>query len=89
MVSGINYRFELDEESEGTQKFLGILGPWIEALINEYTVVINELDMRLHTLLVKKLIEMFLDSNINKNNAQLIFSTHDTNLLDSNLLRRD
>lgn len=45
--------------------------------------------MRLHTLLVKKLLEMFLDPDVNKKNAQLIFTTHDTNLLDSNLLRRD
>lgn len=85
----INHKFDLGEESEGTQKFFGILGPWIKALINGNTVIIDELDMRLHTLLVKKLIEMFLDPDINKNNAQLIFSTHDTNLLDSNLLRRD
>ncbi|SFC38543.1 AAA family ATPase [Clostridium uliginosum] len=85
----INYEFKLDEESDGTQKFFGLLGPWVNALLNGYTIVIDELDIRLHTLLVKKLIQMFLDPNINKNNAQLIFSTHDTNLLDSELLRRD
>lgn len=85
----INHEFSLNEESDGTQKFFGLLGPWIDALINGYTIVIDELDIRLHTLLVKKLIEMFIDSDINKNNAQLIFSTHDTNLLDSDLLRRD
>ncbi|KFX54715.1 ATP-binding protein [Clostridium botulinum] len=85
----INYEFKLDEESDGTQKFFGLLGPWVDALLNGYTIVIDELDIRLHTLLVKKLIQMFLNPEINKNNAQLIFSTHDTNLLDSELLRRD
>lgn len=85
----INHKFSLGEESDGTQKFFGILGPWLKALINGYTLVIDELDIRLHTLLVKKLIEMFLDPNVNKNNAQLIFTTHDTNLLDSYILRRD
>lgn len=85
----INYEFDIDEESDGTQKFFGLLGPWIEALLNGYTIVIDELDIRLHTLLVKKLMEMFLDPDVNKNNAQLIFTTHDTNLLDSDLLRRD
>ncbi|MBW6411672.1 AAA family ATPase [Clostridium weizhouense] len=85
----INYKFDLNEESDGTQKFFGLLGPWVDALLNGYTIVIDELDIRLHTLLVKKLIQMFLDPEINKNNAQLIFSTHDTNLLDSDLLRRD
>ena len=81
--------FQLSDESEGTQKFFGLLGPWVDALVNGYTLVIDELDIRLHTLLVKKLVEMFLNPAINRNNAQLIFTTHDTNLLDSNLFRRD
>lgn len=85
----ISYKFDLDEESDGTQKFFGLLGPWIDALLNGYTIIIDELDIRLHTLLVKKLMEMFLDPDVNKKNAQLIFTTHDTNLLDSDLLRRD
>ena len=85
----ISYKFDLDEESDGTQKSFGLLGPWIDALLNGYTIVIDELDIRLHTLLVKKLMEMFLDPDVNKKNAQLIFTTHDTNLLDSDLLRRD
>ena len=84
-----NYKFDIDEESDGTQKFFGLLGPWINALLNGYTIVIDELDIRLHILLVKKLMGMFLDPDVNKNNAQLIFTTHDTNLLDSDLLRRD
>lgn len=85
----INCEFEMNDESDGTQKFFGLLGPWLKALLKGYTIVIDELDMRLHTLLVKKLMEMFLDPDINKNNAQLVFTTHDTNLLDSDLLRRD
>lgn len=85
----INCTFKLKEESDGTQKFFVLLGPWLDALLNGYTVIIDELDIRLHTLLVKKLMEMFLDPDVNKNNAQLIFTTHDTNLLDSDLLRRD
>ena len=85
----INCPFEFNQESDGTQKFFGLLGPWIDALVKGYTIVIDELDIRLHTLLVKKLMEMFLDPDVNKKNAQLIFSTHDTNLLNSDLLRRD
>lgn len=84
-----NVEFDLNEESEGTQKFFGILGPWIEALINGKTLIVDELDIRLHTLLVKALVQMFLNPEINKNNAQLIFSTHDTNLLDQDIFRRD
>lgn len=81
--------FKLPEESEGTQKYFMILGPLINTLKKGSTIVIDELDVRLHTLLVKKLVEMFLNPEVNKRNAQLIFTTHDTNLLDSNILRRD
>ncbi|MGO5073187.1 AAA family ATPase [Clostridium sporogenes] len=85
----LNISFNLSSESDGTQKYFGILGPLLNCLINGYTMIIDELDIRLHTLLVMRLVELFLDPNINKNNAQLIFSTHDTNLLDRNILRRD
>ncbi|WP_251862449.1 ATP-binding protein [Clostridium sp. Marseille-Q2269] len=85
----LNISFDLSDESDGTQKYFGILGPLIKVLRNGYTVIIDELDIRLHTLLVMKLVELFSNPNINKNKAQLIFSTHDTNLLDRNILRRD
>lgn len=81
--------FDLGQESDGTQKYFGILGPFLNVLNNGYTLVIDELDIRLHTLLVIKLVQLFLNPNINKSNAQLIFSTHDTNLLDGDMLRRD
>lgn len=87
--NAIDIYFNLGQESEGTKKYFGILGPIISVLMNGYTLVIDELDIRLHTLLVMKLVELFLDPEINKNNAQLIFSTHDTNLLDIDVLRRD
>ncbi|MEA4826888.1 MAG: AAA family ATPase [Clostridium sp.] len=87
--NAIDIYFNLGQESEGTKKYFGILGPIISVLMNGYTLVIDELDIRLHTLLVMRLVELFLDPEINKNNAQLIFSTHDTNLLDIDVLRRD
>lgn len=81
--------FKFIEESDGTQKFFGLLGPWIDALNNGYTIIIDELDIRLHTLLTRYLVELFHNPDINKSNAQLIFSTHDTNLLNQNIFRRD
>lgn len=84
-----NVYFDLSQESEGTKKYFGILGPFFHVLSNGYTIVIDELDIRLHTLLVIKLVQLFLNPKINKKNAQLIFSTHDTNLLDEDILRRD
>lgn len=85
----VNVPFDLEDESEGTQKYFGILGTFFETLENGSTLIIDELDIRLHTLLVLKLVQLFLNPEINKKNAQLIFTTHDTNLLDSDMLRRD
>lgn len=81
--------FDLGEESDGTQKLFGLLGPWVDVLEEGNTLVVDELDIRLHPHLTRFLVELFQNPEINKNNAQLIFSTHDTNLLDQDLFRRD
>lgn len=81
--------FDLLNESDGTQKLFGLLGYWIKALDEGLTLVVDELDVRLHSHLTKFLVELFHNPAINKNNAQLIFSTHDTNLLDQDIFRRD
>lgn len=76
-----------DHESEGTQKLFE-LSPFIyDALKNKRPIVIDEFDARFHPLLTRRILELF---NSNENNgSQLIFTTHDTNLLSSDLLRRD
>ncbi len=79
--------FKLEEESDGTQKFFSLLGPFIDVLMNGYVLFIDELEASLHPQLTKFLVNLFHNPAQNKNNAQLIFTTHDTNLL--NLLRRD
>ena len=61
----------------------------MEALNNKRVVIVDELDRSLHPYLVEMIVQMFNDSDINKNGAQLIFNTHDTNLLKLNILRRD
>jgi AAA15 family ATPase/GTPase len=74
-------------ESEGTQKLFE-LSPFIyQALKEKKTIIIDEFDARFHPLLTRKIVELF-NSKENKG-AQLIFVTHDTNLLSSDLLRRD
>lgn len=74
-------------ESEGTQKLFE-LSPFIyKALREEKIIIIDEFDARFHPLLTRKILELF-NSKENKG-AQLIFTTHDTNLLSSNFLRRD
>ena len=64
--------------------------PFLAAgLRNKKVLIIDELDKSLHPFLVQYIVEIFNDAEINKNGSQLIFNTHDTNLLDLNILRRD
>lgn len=82
--------FELDDESSGTRNLLFLTGPVLSILEKGLTLVIDELDTSLHTLLVRELVRLFHNPEINTGGAQLIFTTHDTSLLDaSGLLRRD
>lgn len=74
--------FDLEnQESLGTQKFLFVLSPIIDTLENGRILIIDEFDASLHPLISAELVKMFNDPQINKNNAQLIFTSHDTNLL--------
>ncbi|MBI5208129.1 MAG: ATP-binding protein [Candidatus Firestonebacteria bacterium] len=82
-------KFDLEnEESEGTKKFFAISAPIIDTLMRGYTLIIDELDSRLHPILSQHIINLF-NSSQNSLNAQLIFASHDTNLLNKEFLRRD
>jgi len=81
--------FSLVSESDGTQKFFGLLGPIFNTLDRGTILVIDELDARFHPLITQFIIQLFHSKQTNPNNAQLIFATHDTNLLDKDLFRRD
>ncbi len=61
----------------------------IDTLINGKILIIDELDSSLHTELVKSIVMLFNSKETNPNNAQLIFTTHDTNLLNQKFFRRD
>ncbi|MDO8898690.1 MAG: AAA family ATPase, partial [Bacteroidales bacterium] len=63
--------------------------PILDVIENGYTLVVDELDSKLHPNLVCKIVSLFNSKEFNKKNAQLIFNTHDTNLLSSGLFRRD
>ena len=82
-------KFELHDESEGTQRLYGLIAPVLDCLREGRVLVVDELDSSLHTLLVRRLVDMFQTPELNSNGAQLIFSTHDTSLLDHTLFRRD
>lgn len=76
-------------ESEGSKKALQLSGPVLSALINGEILVIDEMEAKLHPIITLNIIDMFLDPNCNPKHAQLIFATHDTNLLSYSKLRRD
>ena len=78
-----------EEESLGTKKLLAVGGLIISALGDGSFIVIDELDKSLHPLLTKMLIGLFHSKKNNPFNAQLIFATHDSSLLDNELFRRD
>jgi len=83
-------KFSMDyDESSGTKKYFALSGPILETLKNGEILIIDELDAKLHPNLTKKIIELFNSKDKNPKNAQLIFNTHDTNLLDTDIFRRD
>lgn len=81
--------FGLNDESAGTRNLLFLTGPVLDILDRGTTLVVDELDNSMHPLLVRRLVEMFHNRALNAKGAQLIFSTHDTSLLDNDLFRRD
>jgi uncharacterized protein len=81
--------FHISDESDGTQKLFAFAGPWLDVLARGCILFVDELDTSLHPLLVRFLIEVLHSSKTNPHNAQLIFTTHDTSLLATELFRRD
>jgi AAA15 family ATPase/GTPase len=82
--------FDLMDESSGTRNLLFLTGPILDILNKGKTLVVDELDTSLHTLLVQAIVRLFHQSLVNTGGAQLIFTTHDTSLLDAyGLFRRD
>ena len=77
------------EESSGTRKMFCLFDFFYDALQNGYTLFIDELNAKLHPILVRYIINVFHDPETNKNNAQLIFTTHDLFNLTRDVFRRD
>ncbi|MBL1294600.1 MAG: ATP-binding protein [Thiotrichales bacterium] len=80
---------DFEEESDGTQQFFSFIGPWLDTLKNGYILVIDELHDSLHPKMVKYLVGLFNNSKTNPKNAQLIFTTHETSILNQDVFRRD
>jgi uncharacterized protein len=78
-----------EQESAGTNKLIDFSGFLYSAIINSGIVVIDELDAKLHPIMTNAIVQLFNSQRINPDNAQLIFTTHDTNLLSNGKFRRD
>lgn len=81
--------FNMDLESGGTQKFFTFLGPVLETLRSGRILIIDELHNHLHPSMTRFIIELFHNDKINTKNAQLIFTTHETSVLNKDIFRKD
>lgn len=79
----------LQEESNGTKKIFSLLPLFIVALEEARTIVIDELDAKLHPVLLKYIINLFKNKETNPNGAQLIFTSHDLTTMSKDVFRRD
>ena len=81
--------FDLDLESAGTRRLLIILSQTFKAIDGGLPIIIDELDASLHTYASEAILRLFCSPKVNISGAQLIATTHDTNLMQSSVLRRD
>ena len=88
-VEGYETELNLLEESGGTKKLFGLMPFIADSLLRGISLVIDELDAKIHPVLLRHIIMMFNDMNINKKKAQLIFTSHDLSTMNSEVFRRD
>lgn len=87
--AGGSVPLEINEESNGTKKLLSLIPSILSALKTGSLIVSDELDAKLHPKLLKYIIQLFTDPDVNPNGAQLIFTSHDMSTLNSATFRRD
>lgn len=88
-VGGSDYELRLSEESAGTQKLMGLARFLLSALENGGTVLVDELDAKLHPKLLRYVILLFKDPEVNRGGAQLIFTSQDVSTMRNDVFRRD
>lgn len=84
-----SYVLNMIEESNGTNAYLDLIGLVYKTLEAGGIFVADEIDAHLHPLLTEQIVALFHSEKSNPKNAQLVFTTHNTNLLDLDILRRD
>lgn len=89
MIRGKQYELPFKEESDGTRKLIAALPVILLALIEGRLVVIDELDAKLHPKLLRYIISLFKNRDINTRGAQLVFTSHDMSTMKNTVYRRD
>jgi len=88
-AQGQSVEFDFANESDGTKKLFAFAGPWLDVLEKGRVLFIDELHDNLHPKLVRFLVDLFHSKKTNPNNAQLVFTTHETSILNQAVFRRD
>ena len=83
------YELTLSDESAGTKKIVGFLPKILDSLVNGTTLIVDELDAKLHPVLIKYIIQLYTNRNSNRFGAQLIFTSHDLANMNNEVYRRD
>ena len=83
------FELQLADESDGTRKLMALAPAMERALECGGLLLVDELEKEMHPLMVEMIVSKFQSQSSNPNHAQIIFTTHDTELLNMNLLRKD
>lgn len=89
LVDDVETELSLSDESSGTKKLFGLLPFIATSLLDGTVLVIDELDAKIHPVLLRHIIMMFNDMSINRHKSQLIFTSHDLSTMNSEVFRRD
>ena len=89
LVDDVETELSLSDESSGTKKLFGLLPFIAESLLTGTALVIDELDAKIHPVLLRHIIMMFNNMEINRHKAQLIFTSHDLSTMNNEVFRRD
>lgn len=88
-AEGAEFTLPWEEESSGTQQLFALAGPWLDILKNGYFAGLDEIESSMHPSMVSALLKLVFSANANPKGAQLLFTTHNPLLLDTEVMRRD
>lgn len=88
-ANGETISLDLDEESDGTQKMVRLLPQIVDIILSGGIFIVDELDNSMHPFMAEMIVKLFNDPDVNIGQAQMIFTTHNSNLLSPELMRRD